>query len=128
MAVSPEFTEHLRDLLGGLGPFTVRRMFGGAGLLLDDAMFALVADETLYMKTDAELAQAYAAAGSEPFVYEGKGKGKRIEISYWRLPDSALDDPDEALGWARQSLVPAERAAAEKRAAKVRKAARKGRG
>jgi DNA transformation protein len=41
-----------------------------------------------------------------------------------RLPDSALDDPGEALDWARRSLVPAELAAAEKRAAKARKAAK----
>ena len=45
-------------------------------------------------------------------------------MPYWRLPESALDDPDEAAGWARRSLIPAERAAAEKRAAKERKAAR----
>ena len=126
MAVSAEFSEHLRDLFGALGPFRIRRMFGGAGLFLDDAMFALVADETIYMKTDDALAKAYADAGSEPFTYSGNGR--RIEMSYWRLPDSALDDADEALEWARRSLVPAERAAAGKRAAKTRKAARKVKG
>lgn len=123
MAVSPEFTEHLRDLFGALGPLQIRRMFGGAGLFIDDAMFALVADETIYMKTDDALAAAYSVAGSEPFTYSGSGKP--IEMSYWRLPDSALDDPDEALDWARRSLVPAEQAAAQKRAAKARKASRK---
>ena len=123
MAVSPEFSEHIRDLFSGLGPVSVRRMFGGAGLFIDDAMFALVADEIIYMKTDPELAEAYAEAGSEPFVYSGRGK--TVEMSYWRLPDSSMDDPDEALDWARRSLIPAEAAAAEKRAAKARKAAKK---
>lgn len=125
MAVSPEFADHLRDLFGALGPLHIRRMFGGAGLFIDDAMFALVTSETIYMKTDPELAQAYADAGSEPFTYSGSGK--QVEMSYWRLPDSALDDPDEALEWAHRSLVPAELAVAQKRVAKARKAARKAR-
>jgi len=124
VAVSPEFAEHLRDLFGALGPVESRRMFGGAGVYLDDAMFALVVDDTLYMKADADLALEYSKAGSTPFCYETRN-GPRTIPGLMRLPDSALDDPDEALDWARRSLVPAELAAAEKRAAKARKAARK---
>ena len=124
MALSAEFAEHLRDLFGALGPVETRRMFGGAGVYLGDAMFALVIDDTLYMKADADLAQAYAEAGSVPFCYDTRG-GARTIPGLMRLPDSALDDADEALDWARRSLVPAELAAAKKRAAKARKAARK---
>jgi DNA transformation protein len=123
VAISPEFAEHLRDLFGALGPVETRRMFGGAGVYLDDAMFALVVEDTLYMKADTKLAAAYADAGSETFSYETK-TGPRTIPGLMRLPDSALDDPNEALDWARRSLVPAEKAAAEKRAAKARKAAR----
>jgi len=124
MALSREFAEHLRDLFGALGPVETRRMFGGAGVYLGDAMFALVIDDTLYMKADAALAREYAEAGSAPFSYDTKG-GTRTIPGLMRLPDSALDDPDEALDWARRSLVPAELAAAKKRAARARKAARK---
>ncbi|MFQ5565894.1 MAG: TfoX/Sxy family protein [Paracoccaceae bacterium] len=127
MALSREFADHLRDLFGALGPVETRRMFGGAGVYLGDAMFALVVDDTLYMKADAALARAYAEAGSAPFSYDTKG-GKRTIPGLMRLPDSALDDADEALYWARRSLIPAEQAAAEKRAAKARKAGRKKRG
>jgi DNA transformation protein len=123
VAVSPEFADHLRDLFGALGPVETRRMFGGAGVYLDDAMFALVVDDTLYMKADAGLARVYAEAGSEPFSYDTR-TGARTIPGLMRLPDSALDDPDEALDWARRSLVPAELAATEKRAAKARKAAK----
>ena len=42
MALSREFAEHLRDLFGALGPVETRRMFGGAGVYLGDAMIALV--------------------------------------------------------------------------------------
>ncbi|HSF96747.1 MAG TPA: TfoX/Sxy family protein [Thermohalobaculum sp.] len=124
MALGEEFSAHLCDLFGALGPLRIRRMFGGAGLFIDDAMFGLVADEIIYMKTDDELAGHYAEAGSRPFTYSGSGKS--VEMSFWRLPDSALDDPDEALDWARRSLVPAQQAAMAKRAAKARKAARAG--
>ena len=123
MALSREFADHLRDLFGALGPVETRRMFGGAGVYLDDAMFALVIDDTLYMKADPDLARTYAEAGSAPFSYDTRN-GVRTIPGLMRLPDSALDDPDEALDWARLSLVPAELAAAKKRAAKARKAAR----
>ena len=43
MSVSPEFRTHVLDLLSGLGPVTAKSMFGGAGLYLDGAMFALIA-------------------------------------------------------------------------------------
>jgi DNA transformation protein len=124
VALSPEFADHLRDLFGALGPVETRRMFGGAGVYLGDAMFALVVDDTLYMKADAELAKVYAEAGSAPFSYETRN-GLRTIPGLMHLPDSALDDPDEALDWARRSLIPAEQAAAKKRAEKTRKAARK---
>ena len=33
-------------------------------------------------------------AGSIPFTYETKG-GKKISMSYWRVPPSALEHADE---------------------------------
>ncbi len=123
MSLSREFSEHLRDLFAPLGPVHSRRMFGGAGVFLDDAMFALVVDDVLYMKADPELARAYTQAGSEPFSYATRN-GTRTLAGFMRLPDAALDDPDEALAWARRSLVPAREAAARKRAKKGRKTAR----
>ena len=127
MALSPEFSEHLRDLFGALGPIRTQRMFGGAGVYLDDAMFALVVDDTLYMKADPELVRAYAEAGSEPFSYATRD-GTRTLAGFMRLPDAALDEPELALAWARRSLVPAEAAATAKRAAKARKSARRAKG
>lgn len=124
MALSPEFREYLRDLFQGLGPVEVKRMFGGAGLYLDDACFALVVDEVIFMRGDARIGPAFEAAGSERWVYENATRGP-VAMPYWRLPDSAQDDPDEAVAWARLSLGPAEEAAAKKRAAKARRKARK---
>ncbi len=120
MGVTPGFSEFIHDLFGRLGAIRTKRMFGGAGVYLGEAMFALAVDDTLYMKADDELARAYAAAGSEPFSHATRD-GTRTLAGFMRLPDAALDDPEAALAWARRSLVPAE-AAARARAARRRKA------
>lgn len=123
MAMTAEEREALRDLFAQVGPVQVRRMFGGAGLYLDDACFAIVVDGSVMLRGDDELGPDLEAEGSERWHYQRPG-GKPVAMPYWRLPDSALDDPDEAANWARRALVPAKRAAAEKRARKARKAAR----
>ena len=44
------FADHIVDLLGPLD-VTPRRMFGGEGIFQDGLMFALIADDRLYMAT-----------------------------------------------------------------------------
>jgi DNA transformation protein len=73
-------------------------------------MIALVADGELYLKTNAETAEAFRAENMRPFQY-GK-KGRRVVMSYWRMPDRLLDDTDELAVWARTAFKAAERAAA----------------
>lgn len=125
MAITPEFREHLADLFSGIGPIDVRRMFGGAGLYVGDACFAIVlGGERVMMRGDEGLAAEFEAGGGERWVYEHKTRGP-VAMPYWSLPDSALDDPDEACRWAQHALGPARKAAAEKAEAKARKAARK---
>ena len=123
MALSPELREHLHDLFGGLGPIQVRRMFGGAGIYLDDACFALVIQDEIFLRGDDSIGPEIEAAGGARWIYDSGRRGP-VVMPYWRLPDQAMDDPDEAAAWARKALGPAEAAAAKKRAAKARKAAR----
>ena len=122
--------ELLKDALSGLGPVSVRRMFGGAGVYADGVMFGLIADDTLYLKVDADTAGAYEAEGLDPFVYTGRGK--TIALSYRRAPERLLDDADEMTQWARTALGVARRAAASKprraqSAAAVKRKSRSGR-
>ncbi len=109
MAVSAECLDHLTELLAGLGPLTVKKMFGGASLQVDGAAFALVFGETLYIKVDDDNRAAFEAAGSGPFVY-GMKDGRTQSLGYWSLPETALDDPDEAVRWARLGVEAAWRA------------------
>lgn len=110
MPVDPGFLDHIKDLFGDLGPVRTGRLFGGTSLYVEDAMFAAIFGDALYMKSDTDLSAEYIAAGSTPFVY-GTKNGDRTIKGLMSLPASALDDPDEALNWARKSLVLAERAA-----------------
>ena len=124
MALGKEFQDHLRDHFSGLGDVRIRRMFGGAGLYLGDACFAIVLDEDrVMMRGDDTLGPDFEAAGATRWVYQRAEKAP-VAMPYWSLPEDAIDDPDLAVAWARRALVPAEAAAAEKRAAKARKAAR----
>ena len=112
MSASEGFVELLKDTMRGLGPMSVRRMFGGAGIYADGVMFGLIADDTLYLKADEKTKCDFEAEGLGPFVYESGGR--TIAMSYWRIPERLLDDPDEMAAWARTALGVAQRAAAAK--------------
>jgi len=114
MATDPGFLTHVRDLFDGLGPIRVGRMFGGTALYQDDAMFAVIFGDAVYMKCDPALGEKYVDAGSTPFSYDTK-TGARVIHGLMALPEDALEDADAALHWARLSLVPARAAAAQKR-------------
>jgi DNA transformation protein len=108
------------DLFSGMGPVTARRMFGGVGLYAGAVMFGLIDDGRIYLKTDAALKRELTAAGAVSWIYTertGPKAGIAQETSYWSLPESALDDPEEALAWGRRALAIAEalRAAGPKR-------------
>lgn len=121
MTATPEFLEHLRDMLDGFGPFAIRRMFGGAGLFRDGLMFALIADDVLYFKADELSRGEFEAAGSSPFVYDRKGSDA-VVMSYWRAPDEDMDDAVALAAWAAKGWEAARRAASNK--AKPRKSRR----
>ncbi|WP_149536331.1 TfoX/Sxy family protein [Siccirubricoccus phaeus] len=112
MAVSESFTAFLAEQLAPLGPVTMRRMFGGAGVFCHGVMFGLVVAETLYLRGDEQNRECFAAAGSTPFSYERQGRV--VELAYWRVPDQLLDEADELLAWARAALAAARRVAAKK--------------
>ncbi|MBL8564399.1 MAG: TfoX/Sxy family protein [Hyphomicrobiaceae bacterium] len=112
MTASAQHLEHLLELLAGAGPVIARRMFGGAGLYADGIMFALVANDILYLKADAETEPRFRDAGMIPFTYTGRGKA--VVMSYWRAPEHLYDEPDEMVEWARAAMAAARRAQAKK--------------
>ena len=71
------------ELLRPLGRVAGRAMFGGYGIYEGAAMFALIADDTLYFKVDDATRDAYVAAGCEQFL------GK---MPYYAVPAEWFED------------------------------------
>ncbi len=117
MALSDGFADFVAEVFEELGPVSVRRMFGGAGIYADDVMFGLADDDVIYLKTDDALKAELGGAGAQPFLFtpkKGPHAGQPQEMGYWSLPDAALDDRDEAAVWARKALAVARAAKAKK--------------
>ena len=74
--------------------------------------------DEIWIKADAETKALFEQAGSHPFSYQGRNR--TVQLPYWSLPDEALDDPDQALKWARLGIAASLRA--PKSAPKKRKA------
>ncbi|PIW30622.1 MAG: transcriptional regulator [Rhodospirillales bacterium CG15_BIG_FIL_POST_REV_8_21_14_020_66_15] len=123
MTMSRDFKEHLLDLLATLGPVEARRMFGGGGLYLDGTMFALVADDVLYLKADDGNREDFEAAGVPPFTYQRRGKS--VALGYFQAPEDILDDAEELSAWSRRAWEAARRSGAK--AGKAETARKKGR-
>lgn len=100
---SDAYVEHVRELLASVPDLRFRKMFGGVGVFSGELMFALLIDDRLHSNAGPEMRSALAAAGSEPFSYNG-ANGRTMITSYWRLPASAEDDGSEARAWARSAL------------------------
>lgn len=113
MAKAPEpFHEFVAELFAALGEVAIKRMFGGAGVYRDGVMFALLADDVIYLKSDATLRAQLEAEGGAPFVWVRPSDGREFDMGYVALPQTALDDADEASEWGRKALAVARAAKA----------------
>ena len=107
-----EFVNYVVDLMQSLGPVTAKSMFGGHGVFLEGLMFGLIADSTLYLKTDKENENEFTARGLEAFTYNKKGK--EYKMSYYQAPEEALEDGDIMHHWANNAYATALKAASKK--------------
>jgi DNA transformation protein and related proteins len=127
--MADSFHDYVKELFAGLGPVQIKRMFGGAGGYADGVMFLLLADDTIHVKVDDALKVELREEGSGPFKWtpqNGPRAGETIDLGYWCLPDSALDDPDEAVVWGRKALAIAKaKAKAKPKKAKAAKKAKR---
>ncbi|MCC7275936.1 MAG: TfoX/Sxy family protein [Alphaproteobacteria bacterium] len=123
MVASDGFAEFLREQLAPLGRLTLRRMFGKTGVFCGGVMFAMVADNTLYVRVDEHNRATFAEAADEPPLSYRKG-GAEIALAFWRVPERLLDEPDELMVWARAALTAAHRVAAGRGRAPPRAPAR----
>lgn len=105
-----ESVHYLGEVFEQFGEIRARKMFGGHGIYHGDVMFALVADDLLYLKADDSIATYFEAEGLSQFEYDEGDK--IVKMSYFRAPDDIYDDPEQAALWARRSFEVAFRAKA----------------
>ena len=102
------------ELLAPLGSIDAKRFFGGIGIRQEAVLFAMIMDETLYFRVDAESRPRYEAAGCQPFSYD-TSKGSRAIEGFYTAPEELFDEPAEMRDWARGAVATALRVKAKKR-------------
>lgn len=100
--------ESIEEMFEGLGPVSIRRMFGGKGVYHQGLIVAIDLRGEIMLKADAVSGTEFAAAGARQWAYEGK-KGKPVLMPYWSVPEEAFDDPDEMRKWVRLAFEAAVR-------------------
>ena len=113
MVASDGFAEFLSEQLAPLGHVVMRRMFGKTGVFCNGLMFGMVTDDTLYVRVDDGNRAFFEESGSSPPLNYQK-RGRTIDLSFWRVPERLLDEPEELVTWARAALAAARRVAAER--------------
>ena len=111
MVASASFAEFLRDQLAPLGHLSMRRMFGKTGVFCQGVMFGMVTEDTLYVRVDDHNRETFKEAEAYPPLNYAK-QGSSIDLSFWRVPERLIDEPDELVTWARAALAAAHRVAA----------------
>ena len=112
MPVRSTYVEFVTEQMAPLGRITARRMFGGHCLYCDGTVFALIANETLYLKTDAVNRPDFESIGSEAFrPFEDKDKA----MSYYAAPADLFESVDGLDKWGRGAVEAGRRAQSNRR-------------
>ena len=113
MPVSPEYREFVLEQLGRVAPsVTSRAMFGGVGVYSGGLFFALLDDDTLYLKVDDTNRPDFEAAGMGPFRPFGESAGA---MHYYELPADLLEDAERLRPWVDAAINVARRGRKKKK-------------
>lgn len=120
MASEASFADFVCEQLAGLGHVSAKRMFGGFGVYRDGLMFALIADDELYLKADdANRDDLFELGGAlfKPFA----DKGKSTTLPYVSVSIDIVEDADALARLAWKSFDAALKANAKKTTKRKRK-------
>ncbi|MEO8563328.1 MAG: TfoX/Sxy family protein [bacterium] len=112
MSVSDGYLSFVLDQLRAVVPLLrARRMFGAHGLYADDLFFAVIDDDTLFLKVDDQTRADYESRGMPAFrPFEGAAS-----MNYSQLPEDLLEDPESLRHWVERAIAVAGRARAKRR-------------
>jgi DNA transformation protein len=120
MPVSASYREYVADQLASLRGVVIKRMFGGLGLYFDEKMFAVVDDDTIYLRVDDETRPEFVKRDMSPFR-PVRSDPKKVSLNYYQLPAEVLEDSEALVVWAKRAI----QAATSPTAAVVRRAKKK---
>ncbi len=121
MAVRPQFLAYALEQLSGLNGLHTNRMFGAVGLYSDAVFFGLIDDDTLFFKTGESNIARYRERNMPRFMpFRDRA---RTAFGYHQVPADVIEDAEELVTWARQSVAVA--GAAKSRPRKKKKAVAK---
>jgi DNA transformation protein len=106
MPVSDGYREFIIEQLSEIEPVTWRRMFGAVGIYARGLFFAIISDDTLYFKVDAQSQPGYEVTGQQPFRPMGDAKPMR----YYSVPIGVIEDVDRLREWMGTAVAVAGRA------------------
>ncbi|MDP9238003.1 MAG: TfoX/Sxy family protein [Chloroflexota bacterium] len=96
-------TEEAKDnVVRGLAPLpvSVRTMFGGYGLFLEDRFFGVISDGRVYFRTDATSRADYLGRGMTAFQPRNRRRGPKTVDRNFEVPDDVLADANLLRDWA----------------------------
>jgi len=105
------FVAFLMEQLSPLGEITTRRLFGGNSLYCEGIVFALVANDTLYLKADDINRIDFESAGLPQFHPFGD---TRMSMGYYQAPSELFEDADAMYHWAGSAVAAGRRASIKK--------------
>ena len=107
-----EYMEFLVEWLAPLGAITTRSMFGGHTIYCGGIVFALVSDDTLYLKVDGETRATYEALSLEPFrPYPDKPE----VMQFYPPPAEFFEDQHAMQAWGGAAVEVGRRAALKRK-------------
>lgn len=112
MANRREYLDYLSEWLSPLGEITMKGMFGGHAVYCGGLIFALVADNVLYLKVDDVSRPRFEALSLSPFQPFPDKPGT---MSYYPVPPEFFEDPSATREWAREAIAATKRAAPKKK-------------
>jgi len=120
-AGNSHYVEYVLEQLAALRSVTSKPFFGGMGLSADGIQFAMIMGSVLYFVVNDVTRPKYEKMGSVCFSYSTKKRQVDVK-KYYAVPADLIEDQDELVALARESIKAADAAkGGAKRAAKPNK-------
>jgi len=105
MAVSRDYLDYVLEQLAALSRVRARRMFGGVGLYSDDIFFAIITDDTVYLRVDESSRTDFVARGMGAFrPYADRPE---VSMTYFEVPADVLEDAGTFVEWSGRAVAAA---------------------